>query len=74
MRKIGSNVARDKASIRALHDAGWRVGVVWECALKGRRRRSAEDVLDAVSEWLTGTAGDLELAGLPEGQTAGLVR
>jgi len=64
--KIGANVARDKANIEALHKADWRVGVLWECALKGRRRRPAEDVLEAVSEWLKSSDGDMELEGLSE--------
>ncbi|MGD9664281.1 MAG: very short patch repair endonuclease [Novosphingobium sp.] len=32
--KISRNVERDAANITALHDAGWRVAVVWECELK----------------------------------------
>lgn len=32
--KISRNVERDAANIAALHDAGWRVAVVWECELK----------------------------------------
>lgn len=31
---------------------GWRVLALWECALKGRERRSAETVLDEVVDWL----------------------
>lgn len=68
--KIGTNVARDKASVAALHEAGWLVGVVWECALKGRQRRPSEDVLNAVSDWLTRGRGDLTLEGMPERQTS----
>ena len=30
--KIGSNIARDKASSEALNGAGWRIAVVWERA------------------------------------------
>ena len=68
--KIGTNVARDKASVAALHKAGWRVGVVWECALKGRQRRPAEDVLNAASDWLMRGASDLTLEGVPEHQSS----
>ncbi len=34
--KIARNVARDAAARAALEAAGWRVLVVWECALKDR--------------------------------------
>ncbi|WP_170441337.1 very short patch repair endonuclease [Ruegeria arenilitoris] len=64
--KIGANVTRDEASKKALHEAGWRVGIVWECALKGRQRRPVDDLLNAVSDWLNAPDGDLTLQGLTE--------
>ncbi len=67
--KIGATMARDTASHEALHKAGWRVGVVWECALKGRQRLPAEEVFDALSDWLLGSSDALALQGVPESQT-----
>src|SRR5258708_32337 len=32
--KIGRNIRRDAASIRALKALGWRTAIVWECQLK----------------------------------------
>lgn len=32
--KIQRNVERDTAAIEQLRDAGWRVAVIWECALR----------------------------------------
>ena len=32
--KIGRNRERDRASLEALKDAGWRVEVVWDCELR----------------------------------------
>jgi DNA mismatch endonuclease (patch repair protein) len=32
--KISGNLTRDEANITRLLEAGWRVGIVWECALK----------------------------------------
>ncbi len=31
--KFSQNVERDARNIRDLEEAGWRVGVVWECAI-----------------------------------------
>ena len=62
--KIGANVARDEASTEALRQVGWRIGVVWECALKGRQRRPVDDMLNVVSYWLYAPVGDLSLQGL----------
>lgn len=35
-KKITGNVANDKKKLQMLEDLGWRVGIVWECALKGQ--------------------------------------
>lgn len=51
--KIGSNVARDRANTVALCEAGWRVGVVWECALRGRNRFPLGDLIDSIASWLS---------------------
>lgn len=48
--KFQANVARDRRHIEALHCLGWRVAIVWECALK----RSVEETARAVSGWLHG--------------------
>jgi DNA mismatch endonuclease (patch repair protein) len=33
-KKIDGNIARDKANVRALRRAGWKVLVIWQCAMK----------------------------------------
>lgn len=49
--KIERNQSNDIRAVRALMGAGWRVGVVWECALRGRDR-NIEGVIDRLSTWL----------------------
>lgn len=44
------NAARDAAAVQSLHDQGWRVLVVWECAL--RRKPGIEGIAAAFSNWL----------------------
>ncbi len=61
--KIGGNVERDQKNQAALKAAGWRVGNVWECALKGKRRLQPAYVLDRLSEWLEGNAVDCSIEG-----------
>ena len=48
--KFTGNVERDARNVAALKEAGWRVGVVWECALK----RSVAETAETVSAWLRG--------------------
>lgn len=50
--KINGNAERDKRHMAALKAAGWRVLIVWECALKGKGRLSLDKVIDSAAEWL----------------------
>lgn len=49
--KFEGNVGRDARNIAALRDAGWRVAIVWECALK----HSLDEVCETVANWLRGS-------------------
>ena len=51
--KINGNARRDTEALGRLLDAGWRVGIVWECALKGRSKRPLPEVIDSLSLWLS---------------------
>lgn len=48
--KFHENVARDSRHTATLRALGWRVAVVWECALK----HSAESTAESVVKWLHG--------------------
>ena len=47
--KFADNVARDIRNRASLQKLGWRVAVVWECAL----RKGTESVAETVRDWLT---------------------
>ncbi len=49
--KIEGNRANDQKVTQALLATGWRVGIVWECSLKGVDKNS-EAVINKISEWL----------------------
>ena len=51
-RKFAANVRRDRKNRMALLEAGWRVGVVWECALRPKER--SEEAAASVERWLNG--------------------
>lgn len=61
--KIHENQTRDKAAFNNLEAQGWRVGEVWECALKGRGRLGLETVLGLCADWLLSSADRLEISG-----------
>jgi DNA mismatch endonuclease (patch repair protein) len=50
--KISQNQQRDLLATNALLREGWRVLYVWECALRGRLRWSAEELGDRIAIWI----------------------
>ena len=54
--KIGANRKRDQEARIALLESGWRVCVIWECALRGRLRWQPNSVIAIVGMWLRGLA------------------
>lgn len=50
--KLDRNVVRDAENLKALRRLGWRVLVVWECALKGPNRLGVVAVGDIVERWI----------------------
>lgn len=61
--KITSNSKRDKSNVVALRESGWRVGIVWECALKGKKKRPLDTVLNDCADWLLSDLFLLEVSG-----------
>ncbi|WP_225206052.1 very short patch repair endonuclease [Novosphingobium huizhouense] len=61
--KITRNKELDHLAVEALISQSWRVGIVWECALKGRARIALEDVLAICSNWLESDSLSLEIRG-----------
>ena len=51
-KKLAHNRANDATSIAELHRLGWRVFVVWECALRGPARHPLQLLLDYIIDWL----------------------
>lgn len=61
--KVSVNRARDERAIKGLLGMGWRVGVVWECAIRGTQRLTDEDIAAACDEWLKSDRLRFELHG-----------
>ena len=54
LEKIGKNVQRDARDCEKLQALGWRVLIVWECALRGRKKLDDEALSERVIEWICG--------------------
>ena len=62
--KFRANRARDARNIDDLHERGWRVMVVWECALVGKQALTLGRIADTVHRWLDTTSDCLEISGV----------
>lgn len=61
--KIERNRVVDARNEAALAEARWRIGTVWECSLKGKKRRALPEVLGCLEAWLRTGCCDLEISG-----------
>ena len=52
--KIGRTKKLDAERMSALLEDGWRVGEVWECALRGRNKLILGQVIRSLEDWLVG--------------------
>jgi len=50
--KIEANRARDVRNLAAQMETGWRVAIVWECALRGSGREEAVSIIDTLADWI----------------------
>ena len=50
--KLNANAARDMTAVEALEKAGWRRAVIWECELKGRKKRNFQDTMQRLIAWI----------------------
>ena len=62
--KITSNRERDNRTEQQLRELGWRTLLVWECALKGKRRLLFDDVISGITGWLRGDLDRMIIRGL----------
>lgn len=63
LKKIEGNRRGDGLTGSTLGDQGWRVGVVWECSLKGRGRLDLEDAMHSLASWLRSDVRTYEMRG-----------
>jgi len=62
--KLDRNRARDERCRSELRRDGWRVLVVWECALRGTHRRPDALLRRRLSAWLGSRFGQASVAGI----------
>lgn len=53
--KLKANADRDKQVMQLLHEAGWRVRILWLCQLKNKTTFRSQFDVDALVEWIRGS-------------------
>jgi DNA mismatch endonuclease (patch repair protein) len=62
-KKIDRNKWLDEQAVSELHKSGWRVGIVWECTVKGRTRLRDDRTITHCARWLRSGRKSLLLLG-----------
>lgn len=59
--KINTNKERDNGNKQKLLDTGWRIAIVWECAVR-KSGYTGQSVARRLADWLSGDSAWLEVA------------
>lgn len=62
-KKISSNKIRDEKTLNQLIFNGWRVCLIWECALKRQGKIEEGKLLKILSQWITARRKHLAIIG-----------
>ncbi len=65
LNKIKRNLTRDKKNVTALLGMGWRVLIIWECALSTKSQLPANILLSRVTWFLSSNEPTSAIIGLP---------
>lgn len=62
--KINRNIERDRKNEQKILDQGWRILIIWECALKGKTKRNVNDIAEISERFLKGNESCREISGI----------
>lgn len=63
--KINGNRERDQRDIEKLTALGWRIMIIWECAVKGKTRLEPQKIAETCRNWLLSPhSGNLIIQGI----------
>lgn len=51
-RKLRRNAELDSRSLTKLTELGWKILIIWECAIKGKKRMPLQEVINSTIAWL----------------------
>lgn len=59
--KIGQNRKRDSRNMMKIQELGWKTLIVWECAVKGKRRLPVSELGKTIENWLLYDSSNAEI-------------
>ncbi len=62
-KKITENKERDKKNVLVLKEDGWRIMIIWECAVKGKYKLDFGSTIRSISDWLKSSDRYTEITG-----------
>lgn len=62
-KKILGNKMRDERNSATYTKLGWKVLVIWECAIKGKTRRPINEIVNTAANWLQFDSQNSEIQG-----------
>lgn len=57
--KFAANILRDQKVVATLSDEGWRIAIVWECALK--KQANVHRAVDKLTDWILDGGAFIEI-------------
>ena len=62
--KINKNIDRDAMILNTLRSEGWRICIIWECAIRGKRQiERLDETIELVANWIKSESIWLEISG-----------
>ncbi|MBH51924.1 MAG: very short patch repair endonuclease [Chloroflexi bacterium] len=61
-KKIGRNIYNDRKNTELLK-SNWRIGIIWECALRGKSQIPLKNILTQIDDWLISDLPATEIQG-----------
>ncbi|WP_200992672.1 very short patch repair endonuclease [Pseudomonas cichorii] len=59
--KISKNRARDEQQLMLLRSSGWRVLIIWECAIREMKKSRSTVLIETVADWIVTNSQFLEV-------------
>ncbi len=60
-KKLQENVERDSTNIRNLKSKGWRIAIIWECAIKKKKPSEIKSVIEQLDNWIKSSSTSIEI-------------